>query len=35
MHTSTGQNPVKIYPYPDKERKTIINENKKQSGVYR
>jgi len=29
------QNPVKIYPYPHKERKIIINENKEQSGVYR
>jgi group I intron endonuclease len=35
MSTSTRQNPVRIYPYPDKDRKIILDENKEQSGVYR
>jgi len=35
MSTSSGQEPVKTYLYPDKESNTIIVDNKGQPGVYR
>lgn len=35
MSTSSKPVPVKVYLNPDKEKESIVNENKGRTGIYR
>ena len=35
MYTGSKSEPVRVYLNPDKEKESIINENKGRTGIYR